>query len=108
MPEPKVVWFVYLLRCRDGTLYTGITTDLGRRLAQHNAGTAARYTRSRRPVELVYRVRAASRGDAQRREAAIKKLSRDAKEALIRTAWTASRRAERKGPAAGPRHVARR
>jgi len=99
MPEPKVVWFVYLLRCRDGTLYAGITTDVGRRVAQHNAGTAARYTRSRRPVALVYQVRASSRGDALRREAALRKLSRDAKEALIRTA---RRVGEREGPAAGP------
>jgi putative endonuclease len=74
---------VYLLRCRDGTLYTGITTDPDRRLAQHNAGTASRYTRARRPVEMVYRERAADHGAALRREFAIKKLSRAAKETLV-------------------------
>ena len=74
---------MYLLRCRDGTLYTGITTDLARRLAQHNAGTASKYTRSRRPVAMVYREPAESHGDALRREIAIKKLSRAAKDALV-------------------------
>ena len=76
-------WWVYLLRCRDGTLYTGSTTDLARRLAQHNAGTASKYTRSRRPVAMVYRESAGSHGDALRREIAIKKLSRAAKDALV-------------------------
>ena len=78
-------WWVYLLRCRDGTLYTGITTDLARRLAQHTAGTASKYTRSRRPVAMVYRESAGSHGDALRREIAIKKLSRAAKDALVAT-----------------------
>ena len=76
-------WWVYLLRCRDGTLYTGITTDLARRLAQHNAGTASKYTRSRRPVAMVYREAAKNHGTALRREHAIKKLSRAAKDALV-------------------------
>ena len=78
-------WWVYLLRCRDGTLYTGSTTDLARRLAQHNAGAASKYTRSRRPVAMVYRESAGSHGDALRREIAIKKLSRAAKDALVAT-----------------------
>jgi putative endonuclease len=78
-----VEWWVYVLRCRDGTLYTGVTTDLVRRLAQHNAGTASKYTRSRRPVAMVYREAAAGHGAALRREFAIKKLSRAAKDALI-------------------------
>ncbi|MCA1979011.1 MAG: GIY-YIG nuclease family protein [Thiobacillus sp.] len=72
-------WFVYLLRCADGTLYTGITTDPDRRLAEHNAGSGARYTRARRPVELVHLEPAADRADASRRELAIKKLPRAAK-----------------------------
>ncbi len=83
MPRAAARWWVYLLRCRDGTLYTGITTDPDRRLAQHNAGTASRYTRARRPVEMVYRERAADHGAALRREFAIKKLSRAAKETLV-------------------------
>jgi putative endonuclease len=74
-----------MLRCRDGTLYTGITTDWARRVRQHNAGTASRYTRSRRPVVLVYCERVTDQGAALRREAAIKKLPRFAKEKLIAT-----------------------
>jgi putative endonuclease len=74
-------WYVYILRCADGTLYTGVTTDPERRLREHNAGgkLGARYTRARRPVELAYQEQAANRAEACRREAAIKKLSREAK-----------------------------
>jgi putative endonuclease len=77
-------WFVYLLRCADGTLYTGITTDVARRLAEHNgeAGGGARYTRSRRPVTLAYFESAADRAAAARREAAIRRLDRARKLAL--------------------------
>lgn len=76
-------WFVYILRCADGTLYTGITDDVERRTAVHNAGRGAKYTRSRRPVEAVYRETCAGKSDALRREAAVKKLSRAQKLALI-------------------------
>ncbi|MGH7529479.1 MAG: GIY-YIG nuclease family protein [Gemmatimonadales bacterium] len=76
-------WIVYLLRCRGGTLYTGITNDLTRRLTAHAVGTASAYTRSRRPVRLVYREDVPDRGAALRREAAIRRLSRAAKLALI-------------------------
>ncbi|MFZ5863052.1 MAG: GIY-YIG nuclease family protein [Nitrospirota bacterium] len=76
-------WTLYLLRCRDRSLYTGITTDAERRLAQHQDGTASRYTRSRRPVTMVYRESCASRSDALKREVAVKALSRQAKERLI-------------------------
>ena len=79
-------WFVYLLRCADGSLYTGIAKDVDRRCQRHNAGTASRYTRSRLPVVLVYQEGHASRSLALRREAAIKALSRRQKEALIRLA----------------------
>jgi putative endonuclease len=75
---------VYLLRCGDGSLYTGITNDLARRLAAHRAGKASAYTRSRRPLRLVYREAARDRGAALRREAAIKRLTREAKLELIR------------------------
>lgn len=76
-------WWVYMLRCADGTFYTGITTDLERRLAEHNGdGPGARYTRGRRPVERVYAEPAASRAEAARREAAIKRLDRAHKLAL--------------------------
>lgn len=68
-------WFVYIMRCADGTLYTGITTDLARREQEHNsAKNGARYTRSRRPVVLVYSEAVANRSEASKREHAIKQL----------------------------------
>ena len=76
-------WSVYVVECVDGTLYTGITTDIGRRVQQHNDGVAARYTRSRRPVHLVYTESVTDRGTALRREAAIKRFSAADKRALI-------------------------
>lgn len=79
-------WQAYLLRCRDGTLYAGATNDLSARLARHASGKGARYTRSRLPVELVYAVRVRDRGAALRREAALKRLDRAAKLALV-AAW---------------------
>lgn len=75
--------FAYILRCADGTLYTGWTTDLAARLAAHNAGSGARYTRGRGPVSLVYWEEYADQSEARRREAAIKKLDRRGKQALI-------------------------
>lgn len=82
--EPSPAWWVYMLCCVDGSLYTGITTDIARRVAEHNGdgGLGARYTRSRRPVELVYVEAAAGRAAATRREAAIKQLDRGRKLAL--------------------------
>lgn len=81
-------WFVYMLHCADGTLYTGITTDIARRLAEHNGagGLGARYTRNRRPVMLAYTEPAENRADAARREAAIKQLDRARKLALCASA----------------------
>ncbi|HMH83407.1 MAG TPA: GIY-YIG nuclease family protein [Gemmatimonadales bacterium] len=76
-------WTVYLLRCRGGSLYTGITNDLTRRLARHRAGTASAYTRARRPVRLVYQERQPDRSAALRREAALRRLSRAEKLSLI-------------------------
>ena len=78
-------WFVYILRCADGSLYTGITNDLERRLEQHNEGTASRYTRSRLPVELVYQEQPTTKSKALKRELAIKAMSRKAKESLIQS-----------------------
>jgi predicted GIY-YIG superfamily endonuclease len=77
-------WFVYLLRCADGSLYTGITKDAKRRCQQHNAGTASRYTRSRRPAKQVWQEAHPSRSSALKREAAIKAMPRREKMALIR------------------------
>ena len=75
-------WQIYIIECRDGSLYTGITIDLEKRLAAHNAGKGAKYTTSRRPVRLVYREGAANRSEASKRENAIKKLNRNDKLAL--------------------------
>jgi putative endonuclease len=72
---PRVAAFVYLLRCADGTLYCGWSTDPERRLRQHQAGTASRYTRTRRPVELVWSREFETRSDAMREEVRIKRLT---------------------------------
>ncbi len=79
-------WYVYIVRCVDDSLYTGITTELERRVAEHNDQSgklSARYTRARQPVTLVYFETCASRSEASRREAAIKQLSRVQKLQLI-------------------------
>lgn len=77
-------WHVYILRCADGTLYTGITTDVTRRLLEHNGSPrGAAYTRARRPVRLVWSARAPDRRTASRREIALKRLTRAAKERLV-------------------------
>ena len=76
-------WFVYVVRCADGSLYTGITNNVCRRCKQHNAGTASRYTRSRLPVELIYQESQSSRSVALKRELAVKAMSRKHKESLI-------------------------
>jgi putative endonuclease len=75
-------WFVYVVRCRDGSLYTGIARDVNARVAKHNQGRGARYTRGRRPVAIVHVERKRSQVLALRREAAIKALPRKAKLAL--------------------------
>jgi len=76
-------WIVYILRCCDGSYYTGITNDILRRVQQHNAGKGAKYTKGRGPVELVYQEKYADRSSASRREAEIKKLTKEQKYALI-------------------------
>ena len=78
-------WYVYILRCADDSLYTGIARDVAARLALHNAGKGAKYTRGRGPVTLVYSERAVSRSQALQREHAIKRLSVAEKRALIRS-----------------------
>ncbi len=80
------MWHVYLLQCADASLYTGTTTDLVRRLLEHNAGKGSAYTRGRRPVRLVYHERHPSRSAAQRREAGLKRWPRARKQALTRLA----------------------
>ncbi len=79
-------WFVYMLRCADGSLYTGITKDITRRIDEHNNDSklASAYTRSRRPVTLVYQETCKSRSAASIREAELKSLSKEEKESLFR------------------------
>ena len=76
-------WYLYILECRDGSLYTGITDDVSRRFAQHNAGKGAKYTRGRGPLILRYQEECRSHGDALRREIEVKKLTRLEKLTLI-------------------------
>ena len=81
MDEKK--WYLYILECGDGTLYTGITDDVLRRLAQHNAGKGAKYTRGRGPLTLRYQEECGTHGNALRRELEVKRLTRQEKLALI-------------------------
>ncbi|MGI8559792.1 MAG: GIY-YIG nuclease family protein [Solirubrobacteraceae bacterium] len=74
--------WVYMLRCCDGSLYTGWTTDLERRVSEHNAGKASRYTRSRLPVQLAFSLELAEKSSARREEVRIKRLTRREKDAL--------------------------
>lgn len=77
-------WFVYIVECADGTLYTGITTDLQRRLLEHNYGSrSAKYTRSRRPVRMLWNIEVENRSEASKKEARIKKMTRAKKLDMI-------------------------
>lgn len=77
------MWYVYIIKCSDDSYYTGITTDVERRLNEHNSGTGAKYTKGRAPVELEEFKEFDNRSDASREEARIKKLTRSKKEHLI-------------------------
>lgn len=77
------MWYLYILRCKDGTLYTGITTDVEKRLEAHRSGKGAKYTRGRAPLELVYSEKCGDHSDALRRELEIKALPREEKLKLI-------------------------
>ena len=76
-------WYVYILRCGDGSLYTGVTTDVQSRLEAHRSGKGAKYTRGRGPLELVYREECGTHSEALKREIAIKSLTREEKRKLI-------------------------
>lgn len=82
-PKAPTRWTVYIVRCANGALYTGITNDLKGRLAAHNSGRGAKYTAAFGPVELAWKTRRKDRSAASKLEAAIKKLPRPAKEALL-------------------------
>ncbi|MFC1843971.1 GIY-YIG nuclease family protein [Thermodesulfobacteriota bacterium] len=85
MDKNSIHWHVYMVRCSDGTLYTGITNDLEKRIEAHNSGKdGARYTRSRRPVSLVYSEEAGSKSEAASLEYRIKKLTRAKKDMLVK------------------------
>lgn len=103
-------WAVYMLRCKDGSLYTGATNDLAQRVARHASGKGAAYTRSRLPVALVFEEKVADRGAALRREAQIKRLSRAEKLALLATfkASSGAWKSKRAGAGAGGRPARRR
>ena len=90
-----MAWYVYILRCGDGTLYTGITDNVERRLAVHRAGRGAKYTRGRGPLELAYEEEQPDKSSALKRELAIKKMRREEKEALCR-AWAGETGAQKK------------
>jgi putative endonuclease len=77
------IWFLYIIGCCDGSFYTGVTTDIDRRLREHQEGKASRYTRTRRPVVLVYKEECGTRSQSLARECAVKSLSRRRKEELI-------------------------
>jgi predicted GIY-YIG superfamily endonuclease len=78
-------WYLYILRCADGTLYTGITTDVEARLETHRSGKGAKYTRGRSPLELVYREECEDHSQALKRELAVKAMSREEKQKLIKS-----------------------
>lgn len=77
------IWYLYILRCKDGSLYTGITTDVEKRLEAHQSGKGAKYTRGRGPLALVYREECGTHSDALKREVEIKRLTREQKQVLI-------------------------
>ena len=79
------VWFLYLIRCKSGQLYTGITTDVERRFAEHESGKGAKFLRGKSPLQLVYQKKVGSRSEALKAELMVKKLSKADKEELILT-----------------------
>ena len=89
MPTNKAIkkkaWYVYLLLCKDRTLYCGTTNNIKKRIAAHNEGKGAKYTSGRGPVKLMWKERLPNRSQAQKREAVIKKLSRGEKQLLFKT-----------------------
>ena len=89
-----MAWYVYMLRCGDGTLYTGITDDIAKRLSAHQAGKGAKYTRGRGPLELVYTQQLSDKSEALKREYALKQLKKSEKEKLCRAYRTCQNKGE--------------
>ncbi len=82
-PDAPAEWFIYLIRCRNGHLYTGISTDITRRFGAHQAGKGAKYLRGKGPLELVYQKKIGTRSEALKAEIMVKSMSRPAKLAMI-------------------------
>lgn len=93
MKKKRSGWWVYLVQCADGAVYTGISTDVKRRVAEHNSGKGSKSVRGRRPVKLLYSEKSPNRSQAQKREAAIKRLSRPQKLTLIKLKKRLARKA---------------
>ncbi|MCU0592065.1 MAG: GIY-YIG nuclease family protein [Desulfobacterales bacterium] len=91
MPEKDAEWYLYMVRCRDGKLYTGIATDIERRIAEHQTGKGAKYLRGRTPLKLVFKKKIGSRSLALKVEQAIKKLPKCRKEKIIEAGMDLSR-----------------
>jgi putative endonuclease len=87
MPDNEVEWFLYLVRCKDGQLYTGITTHVERRLAEHQSGKGAKYLRGKTPLQLVFQKKIGSRSEALKIEALVKKWPKADKEKMINKGW---------------------
>ena len=88
MSDNEVEWFLYLIRCKGGQLYTGIATHVERRFAEHQSGKGAKYLRGKAPLELVFQKKIGSRSEALKIEASIKKWPKADKEKMINTGWT--------------------
>ena len=99
-PADGPTWSLYILRCRDESFYTGVTTDIGRRFREHESGRASRFTRTRRPVVLVYRETCGTRSQALSRECAVKSMGRKGKEDLVSGGPDGSPSKRRKAPTA--------
>lgn len=97
-PAAAAVWSLYILKCGDGSFYTGVTNDVDRRFRAHQEGKASRFTRTRRPVEIVYTEVCGTRSQALTRECAVKSLSRRAKDDLVAGGPAGSRSIRRKRP----------
>lgn len=87
MPDNKIEWFLYLIRCKRGQLYTGISTDVERRFAEHQSGKGAKYLRGKTPLQLVFQHKIGSHSEALKMEAIVKKWPKAEKEKLLNTGW---------------------
>jgi len=87
MTDSEIVWFIYLIRCKGGQLYTGISTDVERRFGEHQSGKGSKYLRGKMPLQLVFQKKIGSHSEALKIEASIKQCSKAGKEKIITTGW---------------------